>query len=266
MTARLAVALVRGRSHAVDVVSAGPLRLLTPSHDGTAAWAYVSSLGGGFVGTDALSLEVEVGAGAQLFLGSQSSTKVYRGTESTFALTARLAEGSTLISWPEPVVCFDGASLEQAQRFELAERASLISVDSFTSGRMGRGERWTFKRFVSRLQIDLQGEPWLRDAQLLSNGQGALLERMSTMDAFATVVLVGPAFGEAVKQVLEERAKAPLNEDPFVTASPRDDGAIVRIASRTVEQLHAALTTLLAPLVSKHFHDLSPLSRRGEGK
>ena len=47
---------------------------------------YQSSLGGGFVGGDDVSLGVEVGTDAALFLSTQASSKVYRATSARFSL------------------------------------------------------------------------------------------------------------------------------------------------------------------------------------
>ena len=58
------------RSVVTRARSVAPLRLLTPASPGRAAWVYQSSLGGGFVGRDAIELAVDVAAGARLFLTS----------------------------------------------------------------------------------------------------------------------------------------------------------------------------------------------------
>ena len=66
------------RSEVTRVLSQSPLRVLTPRNHGDAAWLFLSSLGGGFVGGDALSLDVRVGDGACCWLSSQASSKAYR--------------------------------------------------------------------------------------------------------------------------------------------------------------------------------------------
>src|SRR5215212_4823704 len=72
-------------------------------------------LGGGFVGSDAIELDVHVEQGATLFLSSQASSKVYRAADARFTL--RAVVHGTLVYWPDPVACFAGASLAQQLSF-----------------------------------------------------------------------------------------------------------------------------------------------------
>ncbi|HWL89139.1 MAG TPA: urease accessory protein UreD, partial [Polyangiaceae bacterium] len=97
-----------------------PLRLLLPKVAGArAAWACVTSLGGGLVRGDALALEVEVKEEATLLLTTQASTKAFRGhTRQTW--TARV--DGTLVAWPDPVSCFAGATYESEIHVTLGPR------------------------------------------------------------------------------------------------------------------------------------------------
>src|SRR5690349_16160398 len=102
----LAVGRSRGRSVVTRARSVAPLRLLAPASPGDAAWVYQSSLGGGFVGRDAVELAVEVAPEARLFLTSQASSKVYRRAASRCELTATVGDGGVLVVWPDPIACF----------------------------------------------------------------------------------------------------------------------------------------------------------------
>jgi hypothetical protein len=59
----LTVERSRSRSVVTHAGSVAPLRLLAPANPWRAAWVYQSTLGGGFVGRDA----VEVAAGARTY-------------------------------------------------------------------------------------------------------------------------------------------------------------------------------------------------------
>jgi urease accessory protein UreH len=72
-----------------------------------------------------VSLRVEVAAGASLWLSSQASSKVYRGARSRFVLDASVRDGATLVAWPDPVVCFAGATFDQTQRFAASDGRSI---------------------------------------------------------------------------------------------------------------------------------------------
>ncbi|HTR55436.1 MAG TPA: urease accessory protein UreD [Kofleriaceae bacterium] len=240
----LEIARVRNRSVVTSARSATPLRLLSPSGAGDAAWVYQSSLGGGFVGGDDVSLRVDVSAGASLFLSSQASSKVYRGARSVFALDATVGDDATLVSWPDPVVCFAGAAFDQQQRFALVRTASLVAVDAWTAGRIARGERWTFDRLAARLVLAIDGEPVLDDALLLSRAHGDLGARLGAVGAFATIVLAGPRLAEACDRLAAQIAARPLSW-PLVTASRWSWGLVIRVGAAAGEPLTRVVRELV---------------------
>jgi urease accessory protein len=246
----LQVTSVRDRSIVTSARSTTPLRLLAPKAAGDAAWVYLSSLGGGFVGGDDIALRVDVDADATLFLSSQASSKVYRGARSMFTVDATVGARGTLVAWPDPVVCFAGAAFDQVQRFALAEEANLIAVDAWTAGRIARGERWAFERLATRLAIAIDGQPVLDDAVLLSREHGDLGSRLGELGAFATVVLVGPRLAEASDRLAAEIAGREL-ASPLVTASRWPWGLVVRIAAPSAESLTLTLRALLDDCVIK---------------
>lgn len=240
----LEVSRVRDRSVVTRARSVAPLRLLSSAGTGDAAWVYQSSLGGGFVGRDDLALRVDVSPAASLFLSSQASTKVYRGARSHFSVDAAVHAGATLVSWPDPVVCFAGAGFTQAQRFALAPDATLLAVDAWTAGRLARGERYAFDRLDTTLSLSIAGATVLTDATLLSPAHGDLAARMGPVNAFATVVLAGPRL--PCDRLAATIAAARL-AFPLVTASRWPWGLVVRAGATSAEQLHATLHHLLAP-------------------
>jgi hypothetical protein len=108
----LAVARASERSVVTRAYAVAPLRLWTPASPGRAAWVYQSNLGGGFVGRDAIALDVA--AGARLFLTSQASSKVYRRAVARCELDAAVGDGGVLVAWPDPIACFAGAAFADA--------------------------------------------------------------------------------------------------------------------------------------------------------
>jgi len=224
--------------------SAGPLRLIAPAGTGPAAWVYQSSLGGGYIGDDDLSLRVDVAARASLFLSSQASTKVYRAAHAGFTLDATVGDDAALVAWPDPVVCFRGAAFDQVQRFWLAPTASLIAVDAWTAGRVARGERWAFDRLAMRLAIAIGGAPVLDDAMVLSSAHGDLAARLGPAAAFATIAIAGPKLGAACDQLAAAIAVRDIAW-PLVTASRWPWGLVIRIAAAATEPLARATHDLL---------------------
>jgi urease accessory protein len=237
-----AVRVGRGarRSFVASAMSNSPLKLLTPRTNGSAAWIYTSTYGGGLVGGDSVSLDVEVGQNATCLLSTQASTKVYRtiGPACSQALDARIETGATLVCLPDPIVCFAGAVYEQRQRFDLASDASLVMLDWFTSGRYARGERWACSRYLSRTEIVVGDRSVLRDVILLDPADGPIdgPMRMGTCNCFATVVVIGPQMRLHVEQLLNDMAAQPAPSGRLLfSASPLDGGIVLRVAGSETE-------------------------------
>ncbi|KAI8323661.1 UreD-domain-containing protein, partial [Martensiomyces pterosporus] len=161
--------------------SAYPLKLMSPQavpnadpSQGTSelqpAVCYILSYGGGIVHGDQIHVDVRAGTGCALMLLTQGSTKVYRhraGRPPSCLKNTRMNENldinqtyQTLLVdvepralvclLPDPVTCFKGALYNQRQAVRLHDTtSSLVLLDWMTSGRMSRGERWAFEKYLS---------------------------------------------------------------------------------------------------------------------
>jgi len=247
--AHLAVERRRDRSIVTRARSAAPLRLLAPASPGRAAWVYQSSLGGGFVGRDAVELAVDVAEGARLFLTSQASSKVYRRAVSRCRLDAAIGAGGALVVWPDPIACFAGASFDQHQRFRLARSAGVIAVDAWTAGRVAHGECWAFGRLALCTEIEIDGAPVLREAVVVAPAHGELALRMGGARAFATIAVAGELFGGAAQAIERAVAARAVAAQPRVAASVWPWGAVVRIAASATEPLAAAIHEIIGGAV-----------------
>jgi len=253
-TGLLDVVRVDRRSVVQRAYATSPLRLLTPRNHGSAAWVYASSYGGGLVGGDDLRLTVRVGREASVFLSSQASTKVYRSSaRSSLQLAADVETGGQLIVWPDPVVCFAGASYRQEQRVDLAADAGLILVDTLSSGRRASGERWQFHDYASRLTVRYAGRLILLDALRLSPSEGDLAARMGRFDVISTVAIAGPRWRDAAARVMAAVAERSTERRPdlLLAAAPlQDAGCLLRVAGRSVEQVSAVIRGYLSCISS----------------
>jgi urease accessory protein len=247
--ARVVVARDRDRSVVTRLRAESPLRVLTPRGEGHVAWIVTSTFGGGIVGGDAIELALSLGDRTTTLLTSQSSTKVYRGASSQ-TTRATLGEDATLLSLPDPLVPFAGASFAQRATFHLAPSSSLLLVDIFTAGRVARAERWAFSRLSSTLAIDVAGGPLLRDALLLDPLHGALATRMERFDAVATIVLLGPKLRASRDALFAALTRdRPLRDSALVSsASPLGDGLFARVGATTIAALLDFTRELLSPV------------------
>jgi len=242
-----------------------PLRILTPRNHGSAAWAYLSTLGGGMVDGDALQLELSVEPAARAFVSTQGPTRIYRSPRGcSSALRAQVEEDAALLLLPDPLACFAGATYRQETRIELADSASLACWEILTAGRAARGERWAQVRYSSSLAVIRSGRTLVDEALLLDPRQGPLQERLGRFDAIATLLLVGPLFEAARAAVRASLDASPLTPGArvLVAASPLGlgqsertplgegiDGAgalLVRCAAASVEELLMVLRGHLA--------------------
>ena len=264
--ADLCVSMVSGQSTLTACYSSSPLKLLAPASRGLSVWAYLSNLGGGLVAGDETQLHCRVEAGARCFVGTQSSTKVYRNPERlpcTHLTRAVLEEGSLLVMAPDPVQGFADSSYSQSQAFHLGKAASLVLVDWYTSGRMARGERWAFHRLQSRNEVWMHSAASL-DPQSSESGQTlAFLDsltldsskhtlnsahRLGRFNCIAMVLLLGPLVGEGVAQMLNSVAQQPVLTAATLclSASPLAGGALLRIAGMNTRDVGREIERHLA--------------------
>lgn len=237
----LHVGLVRERSVVLRSWSRNPLRLLSPRVNHSGVWAYTTTFGGGLVAGDCTHMDVQVDPGACCFLGTQSSTKVYRnspGLPCSHRVTATLAEDSLLVAMPDPVQPFADSIYDQVQRFELATTANLVLIDSVVGGRAARGERWSFQRYSSRIDV-IRDERLVLTDRIHLEPEGASQPFTSgRFNCFATVLILGAKLLCHAKTVHESIATAPITRTVSLVAaaSPLHDGVLVRVAG-----IHAAV-------------------------
>ena len=246
---RLTVVRRPDRSVACQVYASSPLRLLTPTNHGHAAWVYASSYGGGLVDGDTLTIDTVVGRGACAFLSTQASTKVYKSPNGTeVGLTASVADGGLLILAPDPVVCFAHSRYHQRQRIELETEASLVLVDWVSSGRRESGERWAFEEYVSRTIVNLNSRLKVNDGLALRAVDGDLGSRLGSYDVLAVVILLGTSLQEDARRVSARIDGQSAGQWPgqLVACAPIDElGCVCRIAGRSIEQVGHTVRELL---------------------
>jgi urease accessory protein len=226
-----------GKSAVHTARAEAPLKLLLPNNHGDAAWVFVATLGGGLVGGDAIALDVDVATGASAFVGTQSSTKVFRSDrETTQALRGRVADDATLVVVPDPVAPFAGARYRQTTEIVLGARATLVLVEIVTCGRAARGERWDLARYASRTRVERAGRLVAFDSLLLDAAHGDLRARLHRFEALATIVAVGPRADEVRASLLAEPPTSEVGAALLGFARPlAPDVAFLRVAATRVE-------------------------------
>lgn len=237
-----------GRSVVTRAFATSPLRLLTPSNHGSAAWVYTASLGGGLVDGDDVRLDIDVGAGAAAFVSTQSATKVYRSPRgTTTTVRASVARGGLLVVAPDAVVPFAGARFRQVQRYDVAADAALVVVDALVAGRRASGERWRFLEFASSVEIRIDGSLRVYDALSLRAADGDLSARCGRFDVIATAFLAGAGFRGEVARLVAAAPEpvASRAEQIEAVSAAGDDACLVRVAGTTPERVWRRLRGML---------------------
>jgi len=256
---RSGVRTILDRSYATS-----PVKLFTTRNHAGACWVYAATLGGGFVGGDAVRMTLDVGAGASALLTTQASTKVYRSLKPASQQISAAVHGDGLLAVvPDPIVCFAGADFSQDQRYDLAGDANLVALDWITSGRHAAGERWAFARYASRIQITRDGKRILYDGLTLQQETDTVAERMGRFDVWANCVITGPRVTDAAAAILDRIAHLPVHTraDMIESACPlAGGGVLLRMAGSHVEQVGRHLKSRLQFL--QEFLGDDPWSRK----
>lgn len=248
---RLRVELVDGAAAATVWSAAEPLKLLLPRPRGPAVWACAATYGGGLVAGDAVRLDLDVGPGAALFLGTQATTKVYRstGATATQAMAVRVAAGGLLAALPEPVSCFAGSRYAQRVDIALEDGASLAWLDAVSAGRIARGERWELASYASRTDLVRAGRLVLSDRLRLDPAH-PLAARFGDHAVVSTLLLAGPRCAAAAAAARDlAAARRPGADGLTLAASPLGgDGCLLRLAAVDHEILARTLRGVISPL------------------
>ena len=251
---RLAVEVVANQSAATVVEARSPLKVLVPRPRGESVWAYLSNFGGGLLPGDELDFSVEVGTQARCFLGTQSSTKIFRGgpkgaVRNTFS--AEVGAGGLLVYAPDVAQGFATSRYIQKQTIRLADKsANLVFVDWYCAGRAARGERWAFSGYTSRSEIYVGDRLVFLDSVKLSAADDLISigQRLGRVNCVATLVILGDALEDHALANAENVAHSAVSKraDLLEVSSALSGGAVFRFAGMSVEAVAQRMHSYIA--------------------
>lgn len=245
---RLRVDVIAGRTRITDLECRPPLQVLRAHHIDPErpdlASVIVASPAGGILQGDELTIDIHVGRGASLRVGTQSATRIYRMPDRAARMTVRLEVESAghLEFLPDPFIPYQGSRLSVRTTWVVAEDASLLSWETIAPGRAARGEILAFEALESTVELlRPNGRLVATDAVVLERGPemrspGLLGESL----AVGTLFVVHEGF-EA--PVLREAAGASGHAEVDFGASslPAAAGAWLRVLASDSHQAIAAL-------------------------
>ncbi len=244
----LRVAVESARTRRSRVHEDGSLRARFPNAAGEALEAVIVNTGGGMTGGDRFAIDIALGAGASLVVGTAAAEKVYRSTgpnaEMDVALVA--GEGARLAWLPQETILFNRARLSRRIDVDLAETSSLLMAEALVFGRAAMGEAMEEGFFADRWRVRRAGRLIFADTARLD---GAVAEKLSQPAATAggvaiATVLIAPADDGALSVVRALDGQFAGE----VGISAWNGIAVVRLCAKDGAALRHDLTAILAAL------------------
>lgn len=218
-----------------------PLRTTVPFHlDERAtdmAFVYVQNPTGGVFGGDRLRTVLKCGPGARVHLTTQSATKIYRsrGAPARHELRLQLSEGAYVEHIPDTLIPQAGADYQQITHVELAHGAVLITAETLAPGRVGRGERFAYRRLVLETFACRDGEELfaerlrLEPARVRPDGPGML----GDWDYLVSLTVLAPEQdGAALADAMDAELATLSDVRGAAGELPRGAGVFVRVLAR----------------------------------
>lgn len=124
-----------------------------PHPDGSTV--FVQSPAGSVAQGDRHDVEIAVGPDAVAHVTTQSATKVHSMTHNYAAVDGRLTveSGGHLDYVPDSTILHPGARYCQDLTVEMRPSATAVLADVLVPGRLARGERFAFERYLSRVRV-----------------------------------------------------------------------------------------------------------------
>ena len=232
---------IAGRTRIADLACRPPLQVLRAHHVDRErpdlASVILASPAGGILQGDELTIDIRVGPGARLRVGTQSATRIYRAPSGEARQVVRLEveSGGYLEYLPDPYIPYAGSQFISGTSATVAADAALILGEVIAPGRAARGEILAFERFESTVEV---ARP---DGMLLAT-DAVILDRREPMRvtgalggyvAVGTLLVVSAGFSPSI---LRDAAIDPGRPPLSIGAStlPNHAGAWLRVLSETL--------------------------------
>jgi len=243
-----ALSLAFRRRGAATILAASrsilPLQVLAPlALEDVAAVASILNPTGGIVGGDRLTIDVDVGPGADACLTTPSASRIYRAAAEPATQVVRLTLGpGASLEWvPDHGIPFAGSAFRQTIEAEVGEGATLVLVDAWAAGRIARNEAWHFALLDSALTARDGAGLLVHDRFVLPAAVSpTALGLAEAWPYFATVVVIADEGIGRFAEALEDAAPSWDGAAVGLGALPRR-GALVRCLADSAPTLETAL-------------------------
>lgn len=157
--------------------------------------------GGGVVGGDTLSIDIDVGAGADAVHSTATAERIYRsiGPPARMDITLNLG-GAARLDWlPQETILYSGARLHRRFEVDIAPDARLLMAEMVVFGRVAHGE--------------VPGTGELRDHWRIRRGGRLVFAEAVRLDGHVADILARPAVAAGARSTGLVVAISPDAED-----------------------------------------------------
>lgn len=243
----LVVGHLGGRARRQRLREEGCLRARFPHPQAASLEAIVVNTAGGIAGGDRHEIDVALGEGAHLSVGTAAAEKVYRslGPDSRISVKLQLGAAASLVWLPQETIIFDGASLTRDIAVDLADTATLVLAEAVVFGRAAMGERIQSGRVFDRWRVRRDGRLIFAETLKLTCGIASAMAQPAIAaggSALATVLIV-PADDTLVERV---RALEPFAGEVGISAW--NGFALARFCARDGATLRRDLIAVLGAI------------------
>ena len=200
-----------------DLYQSGALKVLIPKSKSKYAEAVLINTGGGIVGGDNLSIEVEAAKKTNTWITTQASEKVYKSSSEQSILNTKvtLEDNSTLFWCPKETILFHNSKLIRNLDFDIKSSSKLLIIENIVFGRLASGElnadcffsdHWRIKRdeklifaenFLFEDKKTMYRKTNLGDYRSLLNIVYVSKDSNNYLNKMRNIISAGNIFGEA---------------------------------------------------------------------
>jgi len=206
---------------------------------------------GGLVGGDRLLIRATIGEGTHVLFSTPSANRIYRSLSEPAMQQVEITVGnSAIVEWlPDITIPFAGSRFRQTIHATLGPGATILLWDAIASGRVARGERWTFADFSNEIRITTAaGQSLLERLHLTPGCEQKGIGMARDWDYIASFYLIGDTVESEKWKRLEEALAAILDgygERVLGGVSePAAPGLAVKLVARSAPDLTMVLDRL----------------------
>lgn len=251
----------KGKSFISKMNYSFPLKIMRPFYldrMGT-AFLYVMDCAGGMLSRDRIDYDINVDAGAHLYLTNASASKIYCMTVGSAEVHNHFQVGAdaSLEYFPEEVMLFKDSSLESVTHIHLHPSSVLAFSEVYSAGRKSYGELFQFREMINHFKITIgqQLAIWEKYKLDPEKIRYSNLGYMDNYTHWGSLYLYANIDQKAILQEVRECLPQDRNRMLWSGCSLQPSGVIVvkvlAAQYEVIKQLFHAVWTRLRPLLLK---------------